>query len=134
MLFYQPRAMRCWHPVCVPVMITNKEIFKELHPLEKEVMEYCFLKETMDKLWVLWIIYYFCAFYFLLFYFYFFCFFFFCFSVKIYLHLVIFMFYHAMKHSLWKIMRRFRRKFLIVGQFIWTWLKDIRSCLCLIKN
>ena len=31
-------------------MITNKEIFKDFHSLEKEVMDHCFPEETMDKL------------------------------------------------------------------------------------
>ena len=31
-------------------IITNKEIFKDLHSLEKKVMDYCILEKTMDKL------------------------------------------------------------------------------------
>ncbi|XP_057547529.1 uncharacterized protein LOC130826050 [Amaranthus tricolor] len=30
-------------------MITNKEMFKDVHSLEKEVMDYCFQEDTMDK-------------------------------------------------------------------------------------
>ncbi|CAO2832422.1 unnamed protein product [Amaranthus hypochondriacus] len=36
-------------PYVSQFMITNKEIFKNMHSLEKEVMDYCFLKQTMDK-------------------------------------------------------------------------------------
>ena len=37
-------------PYVSQFMITNKEIYKDLHSLEKEVLDFYFLKETMDKL------------------------------------------------------------------------------------
>ena len=45
-------------PYVSQFMITNKEIFKDLHSLEKKVIDYCFLEEIMDKLWVFWTILY----------------------------------------------------------------------------